>query len=110
MILKSIYKVCCSRIFICGLLASIILFQVVTPILDLGHDLNYNIEWNDGSDSGEADKIDIGEKEIKKEFNQGFSILSKWSHFSPHLVMIYIEKHPSVDLDITLPPPECCFV
>ena len=74
MIIKLLHRDHFLRIVICGILASTILFQVVTPALNLGFDLEHNIKWSDGSDSSEADKIDIEEKEYNNEFKLHFFI------------------------------------
>jgi hypothetical protein len=106
MILKLLYKEYFTRFITSGILVTTILFQIVTPILNIELDVDYNIEWSDGSDSSESDKIDIEEKEHKKEFNKQFTIASELIYFTEYQLIIDTKNHLSVDIDITLPPPK----
>ena len=106
MILKLLHKDHFLRIVVCGILASTILFQVVTPVLNLGFDMEHNIEWSDSSDSSEADKIDIEEKEYNKEFNPQFLFGYKSSSVTLTDISYQQKKHSVINIDIHLPPPE----
>ena len=48
MILKLLYKEYFTRFITSGILVTTILFQIVTPILNIELDVDYNIEWSDG--------------------------------------------------------------
>lgn len=106
MILKLLHKDHFLRIVVCGILASTILFQLVTPVLNLGFDMEHNIEWSDSSDSSEADKIDIEEKEYKKEINPQFFIAYRSSSVALTDISYQQKKHSVINIDIHLPPPE----
>lgn len=106
MILKLLHKDHFLRIVVCGILASTILFQVVTPVLNFEFDMEHNIEWSDSSDSSETDKIDIEEKEYKKEFNPQFSIGYRASSVALTGISYQQKKHSVINIDIYLPPPK----
>lgn len=106
MILKLLHKDHFVRIVVCGILASTILFQVVTPVLNLGFDTEHNIEWSDSSDSNEADKIDTEEKEFKKDFNPELIVGYKSSSVTLTDISYQQKKHSVINIDIYLPPPE----
>jgi len=106
MILKLLHKDHFLCIVICGILAYTILFQIVTPVLNLGFDMEHNIKWSDSSDSNEADKIDVEEKENNKEFNPKFFIEYRSSSVTLTDISYQHKKHPVINIDIYLPPPE----
>ena len=104
--LKLFSKINFFRTIICGILAISIGFQALSQAFVLNFDLEYNIEWNDTSDSSETDKIDIEENEQEKQFKQHYFIRPKSKFIAINYTSYQIKKQPIVSIDIHLPPPE----
>jgi hypothetical protein len=105
MILKLLHKDHFVRIIICGILTTTILFQVVTPALNLGFDIEQNIEWSDGSDTSETDKLDVEEIEYNKDFNPQLMVGYRSSSVNLTDISYQQKKHLAINIDIYLPPP-----
>ena len=78
--LKLFSKINFFRVIICLVLATIIGFQTLSQAFVLNFDLDYCIEWNDTTDSGETDIIDSEENEKEKQ-NSDFFFFCKYSNF-----------------------------
>ena len=106
MTLKLFSNINFFRVIICGILATTIGFQTLSQAFAFNFDLDYSIEWNDTSDSSETDKIDVEEKEHKKEFRQYYFTEYKLTYTTLNFSSYRIKKHPIVNIDINLPPPQ----
>ena len=104
--LKLFSKINFFRVIICGILATTIGFQTLSQAFVLNFDLDYCIEWNDTTDSGETDIIDSEENEKEKQFKQHYFIRPKSTFLSINYTSYQIKKQPIVSIDIHLPPPE----
>lgn len=106
MILKRSCHINFIRVFVCGLLTTTIVCQVLSQAFEANFNLDYSVEWNDTSESSETDTNDLEQKEQKKDIKLFHFATSRTDYTTLSFSSYQIKKHPLVNIDIYLPPPK----